>query len=488
MEPLFLALDIGTSSSRTALFDSSGQRIIESTAQEAYPLHTQTDGTAELDPQLLLEAIRRCLQQTFLYARSQPTLAKRPITGVGTSCFWHSLVGLDPHHTPLTPIITWADSRCRPDAARLREEFSEQQLHQLTGCMLRTSFWPAQLRRLRREQPSLFQSVHQWVSPAEWIHRALLGHSHCAIGMATGTGMFNPNSLQWEPLLQQACGLSNPNALPPISDQPLLASSPLTDEFPELSGSPWFPAIGDGAASNLGSGCTTPNLAAINVGTSAALRILQTGPRAESPFGLFCYRVDAQRFLVGGAVSNAGNLRAWALRELRTPDPDELEQLLASRPGPDHGLTVLPFWAAERAPTWNEDIRGAILGITQATSALDLLQAVTEATYHRLALIADTLIFKTGVTPKFLVSGGIQHSLSAMQRMADVLHYPVYANPEREASIRGAAIYAMEKLQLPITPLPKTEPILPREPLAKRYHLARQKQKALEEILERHSF
>jgi gluconokinase len=488
MEPLFLALDIGTSSSRTALFDATGQRIVESTAQEAYPLHTQTDGTAELDPQHLLEAIQRCLQQTFLHARSNPTLAHRPITAVGTSCFWHSLVGLDSENTPLTPIITWADSRCRPDAARLREEFSEQQLHQLTGCMLRTSFWPAQLRRLRREQPSLFDSVHQWVSPAEWIHRALLGHSHCAIAMATGTGIFNPNSLQWEPLLQQASGLSSPNALPPISDEPLYPSASIAQQFPELSKTPWFPAIGDGAASNLGSGCSTPNRAAINVGTSAALRILQSGTHAESPYGLFCYRVDAQRFLIGGAVSNAGNLRAWALRELRTPDPEQLETLLASRPGPDHGLTILPFWTAERAPTWNEDIRGAILGLTQATSALDLLQAVTEATYHRLALIAEALISKTGITPQFLVSGGIQHSHSAMQRMADVLHYPVYANPEREASIRGAAIYAMEKLNLPVTPLPETQPIQPNESIAHRYHLARQKQKALEELLERHSF
>jgi gluconokinase len=487
MSALFLALDIGTSSCRTALFNASGQRIVESTAQEAYPLRTETDGTAELDPHQLLHALQRCLHQTFQFARSTPALAKRPISGVGTSCFWHSLVGINAQGDPLTPIITWADSRCRPDAAQLRKEFVEKEIHKLTGCMLRTSFWPAQLRRLRRLTPELFETVHQWISPAEWIQLALVGKSSCAIGMATGTGLFNPNTLQWEPRLRQACALFRESQLPTISDEPVPVSGPLAREFPELNGTPWFPAIGDGAASNLGSGCTSPQRAAINVGTSAALRIMQEGPHAESPFGLFCYRVDAQRFLIGGAVSNAGNLRAWALRELRTPEPEQLEDLLASRQGPDHGLTVLPFWTAERAPTWNEHICGTLLGLTQATTATDILQALTESTYHRLALIAEQLIAKTGVTPQFLISGGIQHSRSAMQRMADVLNHPVYANPEREASIRGAALYAMEKLNAPIEPLEQTDPILPREPVATRYGADRKKQVALEELLSRHS-
>jgi gluconokinase len=148
---------------------------------------------------------------------------------------------------------------------------------------------------------------------------------------------------------------------------------------------------------------------------------------------------------------------------------------------------VLPFWTAERAPTWNEHICGTLLGLTQATTATDILQALTESTYHRLALIAEQLIAKTGVTPQFLISGGIQHSRSAMQRMADVLNHPVYATPEREASIRGAALYAMEKLNAPIEPLEQTDPILPREPVATRYGADRKKQVALEELLSRHS-
>src|SRR5690606_9102259 len=131
------------------------------------------------------------------------------------------------------------------------------------------------------------------------------------------------------------------------------------DEPTPWQGKAWYPAIGDGAASNLGSGADRVGLGAMNVGTSGALRIMKEGRVARAPLGLFAYRVDARRFLVGGAVSNAGNLHAWCLRELNLgASPASLEKKLANRPEPRHGLTVLPFWTAARAPTWDEQAEG----------------------------------------------------------------------------------------------------------------------------------
>lgn len=486
MASLILALDIGTSSCRTAFFDETGRRILDSTAQKNYPLWTTSDGGAELDPHLLLEAVRQCLAQTLGHARSSRTLRGVKIRAMGVSCFWHSLIGTNADGEPLTKVITWADARCRADAARLRETFSEKVVHARTGCMLRSSFWPAKLLWLRRTQSVLFRKMRRWMSPAEWLQLQLAGANRCALGMATGTGLFNPTKLDWDAALLEHCGLETPQ-LPELSDEPVHASGALASEFPELSGVPWFPAIGDGAASNLGSDCTKPGLAAINVGTSAALRIMRAGKLAKAPTGLFCYRVDAERYLVGGAVSNAGNLRAWCLKELNLSDPQTLETELSTRSAPDHGLTVLPFWTAERAPTWNEDLRGAILGITQATSAVDLLQAITEATFHRIAQIAEALSGQSVAPPRYFVSGGIQHSKSALQRLADVLNQPLHANPEPEASIRGAAVFAMEKLGMPIEPLPVLPPLRPRKTIAQRYAQDRDRQATLERLLQAHN-
>ncbi len=477
---LILALDIGTSSTRTALFDVRAERLAGTTAQQEYPLITSADGGAEVDPPLLLGAIMQCLEQTMRAYRADAALHGRPIAGIGMSCFWHSLLGCDARGSAMTRIFTWADARCREDAAELRKEFSEKETHARTGCMMRTSFWPAKLRLLRRVGRRKFLAVKQWMAPAEWLQITLAGDANCALAMATGTGLFNPAKLAWDAELLKACAIT-PTQLRPVSDEPTPVGGRLAAQFSELQGVPWFPGIGDGAASNLGSGVTRPGLAAINVGTSAAVRVIRAGKAVRAPLGLSCYRMDAQRFLLVGAISNAGNLRAWCVREFNLGNDAELEAALAKRPGPAHGLIVLPFWTTERAPIWNEDGSGTIHGITLHTTALDLLQAVTEATYHRLARIVELILAVEKTTPKFIVSGGIQRSPAAMQRLADVLGQTIYPNDEMEASIRGAAIFVLEKLGFLEPELQVGRAVHPRRKYAKLYADERARQQTLEE-------
>ena len=450
-DPLVLAVDIGTSSVRTALFDARGRCLPGSLAQRAHAVTHAPAGAAELDPATLEAGLLRCLDRTLPHAR------RRPVPAVGISCFWHSLVGSDRRGKLLTPIYTWADARCRHDATRLRAELSERGYHARTGCMLRASFWPAKLRWLAREQRGLFRRVARWHSPAESLLAKLCadGGDVCAHGMATGTGLYNPSTLRWDDGLLELCGLRR-DQVPLLTEGALRLRPEYARKFPALAEAQWWPAIGDGAAGNLGSGATREGRAAINVGTSAAFRVMREGRVARSPFGLFAYRVDPRRFVVGGAVSNAGNLRAWCRRELNLPGADPaLDDALAARPGPASSLVTLPFWSAERAPTWCEELSGLVCGLTQNTSALDLLQSTTEGVYHRLAAIADLSLAGTRPGPgktarrppatQIIVSGGILKSAHLLQRLADVLGRPVSPSTEPEASLRGAAVYALEK-------------------------------------------
>ena len=418
---------------------------------------------------------------------------------VGISCFWHSLLGSDRRGKLITPIYTWADARCRDDAARLRTEMSELVYHRRTGCMLRASYWPAKLRWLAREKRTLFGRVSHWHSPADWLLGKICenGSSVSAYGMATGTGLFNPSTLRWEEDLLKLCGL-RPDQLPAVGDTSLVLRPQYARRFPQLAEAKWWPAIGDGAAGNLGSGATREGRAAINVGTSAAFRVMRAGREARSPFGLFAYRVDARRYVVGGAVSSAGNLRAWCRRELNLPDTDRaLDRALASRPGPLASLVTLPFWTAERAPTWCEDLTGVISGFTQNTTALDLLQSTTESVYHRLAMIADLSLPEkrtagrknAGRQPatRIIVSGGILKSTHLLQRLADVLGRPVCPSMEPEASLRGAAVYALEKIAaegwVGDTALAVGPAVRPRARYAALYKQERDKQRRLEKLM-----
>ncbi len=478
---LVLALDLGTSSVRAALFQADGRRLVATTVQQAYPLRTASDGMAELDPQAVLAAARACLMGALAKRQRTPALRRQVVVAVGVSSFWHGLMGTDTDGRPLTPILTWADSRCSADAQQLRDRVDEAAWHHRTGCMLRASFWPAKLVWLRRTQPRVWRQVARWWSPADWVQWCLLGGDPLALptahGMATGTGLYDPTAMSWaaEPLLAAGLDLGQ---VPVIRDEPMRV--PAAALGGQLTDALWFPAIGDGAANNLGVGATAPGVAAVNFGTSGAIRIVQHGA-ATVPVGLFHYRIDAQRSLVGGAISNAGGLRQWCLDTLRLPDAAGLEAAMAERPAPAEHLSVLPFWLAERAPTWRDDLSGAIVGLRQSTTALDLYQAITEATYQRLATILERLPTRGRV--RVIVGGGIQHSPTAVQRLADCLGVPLTTSAEPETSLRGAAVLALERLGIHgLTPdLGRT--VRPRAALIRAYAQQRRTLQSLESRL-----
>lgn len=478
---LVLAIDIGTSSSRTALFDADGRRIEGTLAQRAYPLRTDRDGRAELDPARLLAAVKSAIDATLAAARADRKLRGRPIAAVGGSCFWHSFLAVDRSGEPLGPVWTWADSRCRDDAAALRRRHDEREWHARTGCMVRASFWPAKLAWLTRTQRRLMRRAPRLLSPAEWLFERFTGVARCAHGMATATGLYDPARLDWDDGVLGALAVERAQ-LAPLSDHHLLLDRRWARRWPELADARWYPAIGDGAANNLGAGASRPGWAAINFGTSGAVRIMRDHGRARAPYGLFCYRVDERRFLLGGAISNAGSLRAWCLEHLRLPDEAALERTLAARPLPAHGLRVLPFWLAERAPSWRDDLTGAIVGLTQSTTAVDLLQAITEATYHRLAGIVDQL--PGGRSLRFVVGGGIQRSPQALQRLADVLGRRLIATDEPELSLRGAAVLALERLDAPPAPPAGAREVRPRREPMRAYARERKSLAALERRLD----
>jgi len=416
----------------------------------------------------LQRAVRACLRETLRSSR-----AKNGIVALGGSAFWHGLLGLDRKARPLTPIFTWADARSVPDGAQLREEFDERGIHAQTGCMLRASYWPAKLRWLRRTDRALFCNVHRWVSPADWIFAQIFGTTGTGDSMASATGLYDLRKKTWHEELCEACRV-NPKQLDVIGEAPHRSITR------KLRDAHIFNAIGDGAAGNLGSGADASGQIAINIGTSAAVRSLDRRGTAV-PLGLFRYAVDRERFVIGGAVSNAGNLHQWCLRHLRlrTTEAKALSRIAAA----NDDLTILPFWVGERAPTWPENLRGTIIGLTQLTDAGAIFRAATCATFYRLADILDLLEGRSGPAKQIIVSGGILHSKAALPLLADALGRDISVAAQAEASLRGAALYALEKLGVNPAPSPKPKRIRHNRALAAKHRIRRERQRRLENQL-----
>lgn len=479
---LVLAMDIGSSSLRTALFTDRGERILTSTAARQYAVEYTREGGATLNPLILLRAARGGLSETLRAQRSSARLRSLEIRAVGGSAFWHSLLGLDRAGKPLTPIFTWADFRSAPDAAKLRRELSERRIQLRTGCMLRAPYWPATLRWLRRTERALFQRVTRWVSPSQWIFREVFGADLTSHSMASGTGLYNLTRRTWDEELCARCFVRS-SQLGSLSDStPMIRSAPQP-----LREALIFPALGDGAASNLGAEARRPGRFAINVGTSAAVREIrpnESKTHAKIPAGLFCHVVDETRVVVGGAISNAGNLRRWSLRELRLNDA-AAEKALSRVAAANDSVTILPNWVDERAPSWPEDLRGMIYGFSAVTSAADILRATTASTFYRLAEIFERLHSARVKETEVVVSGGVLHSPASLRILADALGCDLRVCAELESSLRGAAVHALEKLGYRVPPLSPGRMVRHSPALAAKHRARRLAQGEMERTLTR---
>jgi len=443
--PLILAIDIGTSSVRAVLFDRLGRAVEGTGARWSHELRTTAAGASETDAAALLNLVWQCIDGAL--ERAGPLAAH--IAGVATCTFVSNILGVDDAGQAITPLTTYADTRAADDVAGLRAEFDEAAVHDRTGCHFHPSYLPARFRWLARVHPDLFQQVARWVSIGEYLELKLFGEAAVSYSVASWTGLLDRRRLVWDEPLLAALSISE-EQLSPLTDVgvPRQGLRPrFAGRWPALSDVPWFPAVGDGATANIGSGCVSPARVALTVGTSSAMRVVVDGPVAHVPDGLWCYRVDGRRSLPGGALTEGGSVFEWMTETLQLGDPAELEPALAAMEPDAHGLTVLPFLAGERSPGWAGYARATIHGLSLSTTPLDILRAGLEAVAYRIALVFDLLRPLLPADPQVVASGGALLSSPAwLQIMTDVLGRPVAVSEVEQASARGAALLALESL------------------------------------------
>jgi gluconokinase len=428
---MILALDIGTSSARAALYDDAGAPVRGGVRQVEYRARITPEGGVEHDAGQLLEAAAACVDAIVPHATE--------VAAVGVSTFWHGLLGFDAADRPVTPLYMYSDTRSASAAEALVDRLDEPAIRARTGCPLHTSYWPAKLRWL-----GAGRRAARWGSIGELLCAAWLGRGVSSISMASATGLFDQESRGWDPEMLAVAGLDDREVFPLVDrDHGMTLSAPWADRWPPLRRAVWYPAIGDGAAGSVGSGCTNRTRIAINVGTSSALRLVTDAPPAALPWGLWRYRLDARRAVVGGSLSEGGDVYAWCTATLALGAPDDVEAALAAAADLEHGLGVLPLLAGERSPGWCARARGAVAGLSLATTPLDILRAALESVAVRLALIDELVAPLAEPDHRVVASGGaLVRSRAWMQMVADALGRPLLLSEEREASSRGAALLA----------------------------------------------
>lgn len=458
--PLVLALDVGTSSVRAVFYDVRGRQLEEIEGRTHYQMTATPDGGVEIEADELVAMIGTTIDECLQQAAAQIGNLRGLIAAVGYSNFWHAMLGVDKHNRAVTPLYNWSDTRSANDARALAEQLGSDWIHQRTGVVPHASYFPAKIGWLRRTNPRLASQVARWISIGDYFYAQVFGRLVTSISIASGTGLFNPNRNDWDDELLAKLNLSHED-LASLADETSAAMSEILPEFtrrwPALSNAKWLPAVGDGAASNIGSGCATRDSIAINVGTSGAMRVCWPAPTVKIPLGLWCYRASRDYALIGGALSNAGDVYAWCRRTLQLGDNADtdgdgfadLEVQLAALPADGHGLTVLPFFSGERSTGWHDAARASMHGLNLSTRPIDLLRAALEAVCYRFEAIYERLRPELTGEPRIIASGGgILKSTVWTQMMADVIGVPVAASAVPEASSRGAALLALKSFGL----------------------------------------
>lgn len=436
-----LTLDAGSSSARALLFGTDGKQIPDFGSQVKYRARTTPDGGWEIDPTEFFQIASQALGQIC----EQLCAKTRKPAAVAMDTFWHSVVGVDADGNATTAILHPFDTRSAGAAAELARRVDNKTQHKRTGAMLHASYPPAKLLWLSQTQPEAFGRTKRWMSAGEFLFLKLLGKAAASTSMVSATGLWNQNANDYDVEMLSALPVSREQFADPAGlDEPVTGPCP----WPELSGIPWFPALGDGASDNAGSGCTTQDRFATMVGTSGAMRAVVEAEQISIPDGLFCYRLDRRRFVIGGALSNGGEVFAWMKRTLRLPGSDEaIEAQLAALQPAQHGLTMLPFLAGERSTGWRPDARAAITGLAANTSPIDILQASLEAVALRFRSVYDLMRDAIGAPREMIASGAALLRSPAWTRMiADTLGYPLTPCVEPEATSRGAALMGLERL------------------------------------------
>lgn len=435
---------------RAGLFDGEARVLGEIVKVKRTFRHGQ-DGESELSP---LSAIAKMAEAIDLVFREPPEKSVQSVHFVHSvhsvhfvsfCAFWHSLCGLGSNNEPTTPILGWADTRAREYSTMLKQNFDEKAVHERTGAHFHSSFWPAKLLWVREERPEVWERTVRWVSFSDLCQLKLFGDARTSVSMASATGMFDQAKCGWDEELLNFIGL-DAGQMPEIAtrESVIRPSKDALRRWPQLANAELLPALGDGAADTLGAGCTKLGEAVLMIGTSASMRMMYEGePPRTLPEGLWSYRLDEQRIVVGGALSDGGNLLTLLRR--RYGLNGDINRELAHRKR-DQSLRVEPYFFGERSTGYREDAKGGIIGLEARHDGIDVILSAMHAVAERLADIAERLE-RIAPIRSIQASGGTLREYPIWREIIEEkLGRRIMPSNTRESSLKGTVLRAAERL------------------------------------------
>ncbi|HHU18861.1 MAG TPA: gluconokinase [Bacilli bacterium] len=427
-----LTIDIGTTSTKLILFDHNLNQL--ALVKKDYQTTLSDGGFAEQDPEQIFTAIHTGLEEVL-------TDQSLTISEIVFSSAMHSLLGIDPAGNPLTPLIIWSDNRADKQIDHFKQQPEAMKFFAKTGTPIHPMSPFAKLLWFK-EESNLTGHVAKWIGIKEFIWYRLTGRYQVDFSIASATGLFNSERLDWDDAILTRVGLTRSQLSEPVD---VTYSCPVENDFLlKINGIDRETTLviggSDGCLANLASVVTGDQIANLTIGTSGAIR-LTTDVRVIDPEGrLFCYYLRPGEWVLGGAVNNGGNVLTWLDQLLFEKSGRLFEVLETIDFDGGNDLLFLPHIHGERAPFWNSHLTGEWIGLTAADQKEDLIEVATEGILFNLYDVFNLLSESTGRIEALTVSGGFFQNEKIIQLVANLFGLPIHLNQTIEQSSLGAAM------------------------------------------------
>ncbi len=445
-----LGIDIGTSGTKTVLFDESGLPVSSATFE--YPLYTPQNGYAEQNPEDWWNATVKGIASVL----ADSSIAACDIKGIGLSGQMHGLVMLDADNRVLRKSIIWCDQRTSNEVAQITKLVGHDRLIDITANPAITGFTAAKIMWVKNNEPEIYEKCRHIMLPKDYIRFMLTGEYATEVSDASGMQLLDIPKRQWSDEVLQKLGIDKA-LLPKVYESPEITGK-ITKRVAEATGLPEGVIVvggaGDNAAAAIGTGVCEDGKAFTTIGSSGVVFAhtsdisIDKGGRVHT----FCCAVPGAWHVMGVTQSAGLSLKwfrdnfCWAEMETALNmgvDPYYLMDKEAELvPIGANRLLYSPYLNGERTPHLDPNARGSFIGLSTMHTKKDMLRAVMEGVSYSLRDCVEVMREMNIDVTDMMACGGGGTSTIWRQMLADLYDCPVKTTQNKEGPALGVALLA----------------------------------------------
>lgn len=441
-----MAIDQGTTSSRAIIFDHDGNKVAIS--QQEFPQYFPQPGWVEHDPLEIWDSVQSVISNVMIKSQIKPyKIAAIGITNQReTTVIWDRHTG-----KPIYNAIVWQSKQTSDIAEQLIKDGYKDMIHKKTGLVIDSYFAATKIKWILDHVPGarekaakgdlMFGTIDTWLL---WKLSGRRVHA-TDVTNASRTMLFNIHTLEWDQDILDL--LEIPQSLLP-EVKPSSAIYGYTGDYHFYGVQiPIAGIAGDQQAALFGQAAYDKGSIKNTYGTGAFI-VMNTGLKPTlSDNGLLttiAYGLDGQtHYALEGSIFVAGSAVQWLRDGLKMFNKASESEQMAVDAKTTGGVYVVPAFTGLGAPYWDQEVRGAMFGLTRGTERGHIIRATLEAIAYQTKDVVDTMVKDTQLPLTALtVNGGASRNNFMMQFQADILQTPIKRAAMEETTALGAAFLA----------------------------------------------